>query len=266
MNHSNNGGKEIVVIKHGGSTMNDSGTDQTLPQIAELHNAGAKVVVVHGGGNRITQLSSALGIPTRFVAGRRFTCGQTLSAAVMTLAGAVNKELVVGLLRVGVSAVGLSGVDGRILQTTPAGEEFGAVGNVAEVNTVPIELLLDGGFLPVLAPIGISCADGAIQNINADLAASAVAVALRADHLLFVTDVPGVRAGGFVRQHLSVAEAAALIASKEIDGGMIPKAEAAIQAATAGVANVRIIGNSPSALSEGVARQLGTAFGMSNEK
>lgn len=252
----------LAVIKHGGSTMSDhGGGDGVLTQIAALHKAGMRVVVVHGGGNRITELSHALGIPTRFVAGRRFTCGSTLSAAVMTLAGAVNKELVAGLFRVGVSAVGLSGVDGQILQTEPAGQEFGAVGTVAAVNTAPIQLLLDAGLLPVLAPIGIG-QDGAMHNINADLAASAVAVALRASHLLFITDVPGVRVGGAIRQHLTIAEAKFFLASQEIDGGMIPKTEAAMQAAAAGIANVRIIGNGDLAIANGIAGSVGTAFGL----
>ena len=233
--------------------------DQMLAQIAQLHNAGARVVVVHGGGNRITEVSSALGIPTRFVAGRRFTCQRTLSAAVMALAGAVNTELVAGLLQSGVAAFGLSGVDGRTLQTIHAGEEFGAVGIVAAVNTAPIELLLGAGMLPVIAPIGIAH-NGELHNINADLAAAAVAAAVRADHLLFITDVPGVRAGGVVRSKLSLHEAEALIASKEIDGGMIPKAEAAIQGAMAGIPNVRIIGTAPAAIAEGIAGQAGTLF------
>lgn len=258
MSHAKKERKELALIKHGGSTMKDSGNN-ILSQIAELQKGGMEVVVVHGGGNRITELSSALGIPTSFVAGRRFTCQRTLKAAVMALAGSVNKELVAGLLQTGVSAIGLSGVDGRILQTELAGEEFGAVGNVIAVNTAPIELLLNARLLPVLAPIGISQA-GAMHNINADLAAAAVAVALQADHLLFVTDVSGVRAGGVVRQELSVAETTLLIANQEIDGGMIPKAEAAIQAATAGITNVRIIGTDLSAIAEGIAGRIGTAF------
>lgn len=250
--------KELVVVKHGGSTMKNS-EDRILPQIADLQKVGMDVVVVHGGGNRITELSNALGIPTRFVDGRRFTCQRTLEAAVMTLAGIVNKELVAGLLQAGVVAVGLSGVDGRILQTELAGEAFGAVGNVTAVNTVPIEILLGAGILPVLAPIGIN-QDGEMHNINADLAAAAVAIALQADHLLFVTDVSGVRAGSVVRQQLSVTETKLLIANQEIDGGMIPKAEAAMQASASGVAHVRIIGTSPSVIAEGIAGRVGTKF------
>lgn len=265
MSQANNAREGLLaVVKHGGSTIGTDAagadsTDETLAQIAKLHNAGMKVVVVHGGGNHITNLSKALGIPTSFVEGRRFTCQRTLSAAVMALAGGVNTELVAGLIRAGAVAIGVSGVDGRILQTTPAGERFGAVGNVAAVNTTPIELFLNAGMIPVIAPIGIGMA-GELHNINADLAAAAIAVALRADHLLFLTDVPGVRAGGTVRQQLSIPQATELIASKEIEGGMIPKAEAAIEAAAAGIANVRIIGNGPLALSEGIAGRTGTAL------
>jgi len=240
------GAGATVVVKLGGATLDGdtvgggatldgdtAGGGATLDEVAALTRAGLRVVLVHGGGPLVTSWLDRLGVPTRFQDGQRVTDAAALEVATMVLRGAVSTGVVAGLARRGVPAVGLSGVDGGLLRArhTPA---LGLVGAVEDVDTSVLLPLLESGFVPVIAPLGLDAAD-ALLNINADVAAAAVAAALGADAALFLTDVPGVRgADGAVIGALDRAGVEALIADGVVAGGMIPKARSAL-AALAGV-------------------------------
>ena len=236
-----------------------AGDDAVLRDIAMLHALGIKPVVVHGGGKAITAWLDRLGLPARFVDGLRVTDAATLTVVEMVLAGQVNKALVTGLNRAAGEgrAIGLSGCDGQLLVARPrrvAGRDLGYVGEIVRVNTALLERLLAGGFIPVIAPVAAD-ERGTHYNVNADDAAAAVAGALRAEKLVFLTDVPGVMVdadGDGVPEPLSRLDAAAareFIARGEIRGGMVPKVEAGLRALAAGAGSVHIIdGRRPHAL------------------
>jgi len=229
------GAGATVVVKLGGATLDGDTADggATLDEVVALTRAGLRVVLVHGGGPLVTSWLDRLSVPTRFQDGQRVTDAAALEVATMVLRGAVSTGVVAGLARRGVPAVGLSGVDGGLLRArhTPA---LGLVGAVKDVDTSVLLPLLESGFVPVIAPLGLDAA-GALLNINADVAAAAVAAALAADAALFLTDVPGVRgADGVVIGTLDRAGVEALIADGVVAGGMIPKARSAL-AALAGV-------------------------------
>jgi acetylglutamate kinase len=224
----------LVVVKIGGSTLGSH--DTTIDDLVTLQKKGIIPVVVHGGGNKITEWLNRMGLGTNFVRGMRVTDAPTLEVVVAVLAGLVNKELVATITARGGKAVGLSGVDGALIQAEIENPELGYVGEVVKVNPEPIKALLSGGFIPVVAPAGFRLdrkeSDPiSILNINGDAAASEIAAALGAERLVFLTDVPGVRdsAGKFLSR-LSAAEARAMIASGVISAGMIPKVEACLKA------------------------------------
>jgi acetylglutamate kinase len=221
-----------IVIKIGGSTLGSQ--DTTLEDLVGLQQQGGAPVVVHGGGKLITQWLSRQDVPTRFVRGQRVTDAPTLEVVVAVLAGVVNKEIVAALTSLGGRAVGLSGVDGQFIQAKIKDAELGYVGEIVKVEREFLERVLQAGYIPVVAPIGLDCsAPGSprLLNINADTAAGELALALGAERLIFLTDVPGVcdpQGNSFPR--LSPAEAQELIASGVISGGMIPKIEACLRA------------------------------------
>lgn len=228
------------VVKVGGSALADPGW---LGRFAtSVAGAADRLVVVHGGGPEMDDVSMRLGVAVERVAGLRVTTPEALDVAVMVLSGRTNKRLVSALLDAGVDAVGLSGEDGGLLLAEVADD--GALGRVGNVVRVRVELpvqLLGAGVTPVISPVSRGTSGGAL-NVNADDAASAVAVALGAEELLFLTDVDGVRAGGLVRSDLDVAEAASLVTSGEASGGMAVKLDAATRAIEGGVPMVRIGG------------------------
>jgi acetylglutamate kinase len=219
---------EIVVLKLGGTTLAEQ--RQVLAEVATIARR-RPIVIVHGGGKRITEWLDRLGVPTRFEAGLRVTDAAAIEVAAAVLRGVVNSELVTALRDVGVDAVGLSGVDGGLL----VGERIEGMGLVAHVVGIKRDLLdaiLVGGQVPVVAPLARDEA-GIVCNVNADDAAAGLAAGLGARQLILMTDVDGIRdAGGAKLATIGAAEAEALIADGTIKGGMVPK----VRAALAGIA------------------------------
>lgn len=240
-----------LVIKIGGSTLGSA--DTTIRDIAELARSGDVPIVVHGGGSEATRWLEAMQIPSRFERGLRVTDEQTLPVVVAVFAGLVNKRIVAAMNAAGGRAVGLSGADARILRCTIAAPELGFVGDPAEVDATALHALRDAGIIPVVSSIGYvpEAAADQLVNVNADVIAGAVAAAVDARQLLFLTDVEGVRdASGSHIPSMDAARARALIADGTIAGGMIPKVEACLKAVVAGV-RVRILdGRQPGAILE----------------
>ncbi len=207
-----------------------------------LVDQAGPVVLVHGGGQAVDELQAQLGLAPLKVQGMRCTDRETLRITTMVLCGWVSKQIIASLITAGVDAVGLSGVDGGLIrvQKMDHGEvDLGLVGEVVSVRTGFLEDLLEGGIMPVVSPISLGL-DGRIYNVNADQVASAIALAMHADALAFVSNVPGVLQHGVVRPHLDIAEAENLVAAGEINGGMVPKVKAALYALQQGVPQVRI--------------------------
>ena len=225
---------KTIVVKIGGSTLGRH--DTTLDDLVTLQKKGVVPVVVHGGGNKITEWLKKMGVATTFVRGMRVTDAATLKVVIAVLAGLVNKELVAEIMSKGGKAIGLSGADGGLIQAKVENPELGYVGQVLKVNAEPVKAVLSAGYIPVIAPGGLRLAGGdsdpvTLLNINGDVVASEIAGALKADRLIFLTDVPGVRDGeGKFLSKLSATEARKMIASGVIAGGMIPKVEACLNA------------------------------------
>ncbi len=225
--------REAVVVKIGGSV--GAETDAAVLSVVALHDSGHPLVLLHGGGPLVGEWSARLGLETRFERGLRVTDEPTRDVALAVLAGLVNTRIVSALLARGVPAVGLSGVDGALLRAERESAAHGLVGRVALVDSSLLEDLLAAGRVPVIAPAALGQDDGEILNINADSAAGAIAAAIGARLLVLVTDVPGVRAkDGKVIATLDGARAQALVADGTIEGGMLPKVEACLLAASAG--------------------------------
>jgi len=233
-----------IVVKYGGAAMDKAGLAASFAEdISLLQSAGIRPVVVHGGGPMVTQMSARLGIETRFVDGLRVTDAETLDVATMVLAGKLNTEVVSRLVSGGVSAVGLSGVDGRLLLAQKqAGPDLGFVGEVVHVDVDVLETLLSRGFVPVVASIALD-EFGQAYNVNADVVAAELAIALGAQKLVYVNDVPGlIGPTGDLLSELSAAQATELLTrGGVIEGGMIPKIESAVRALTAGVSRVHLV-------------------------
>ncbi len=233
----------IHVIKIGGNEMNAGGFLAALAAGLARLAAAAPLVVVHGGGQDIATLQSRLGIAPVMVDGLRVTDAESLAVAQMVLSGHTNKQVVRALLAAGLDAVGLSGVDGRLLSCRRKHHptvDLGLVGEVTAVRAGLLRRLLAGGITPVVSPISLG-EDGQTYNVNADEAAGAIAAALGATQLDFVSNVPGVLAGGACLPLLTPAAAEALIAGGIISGGMIPKVRTALSALALGVPQVRIV-------------------------
>lgn len=241
---------EIIVAKIGGSTLGKH--DTTLADIAELQRRGARPVVVHGGGALISDWLRRLDMPTKFERGLRVTDVASLEVVVAVLAGLVNKQLVSLLSASGARASGLCGADQGLLQAAIRDEALGYVGDITAVDPTGVLRIIEGGAVPVLAPIGMEYRDGAptgqLLNINADTAAGAIAAAIGASRLIFLTDVPGVKLTGNVLDALSPTQAHELMDSGVIEGGMIPKVEACLRAASAGASAVILDGRTEHAL------------------
>ncbi len=255
---------DVLVVKIGGSIL--GAQDTTLEDVVALQRRGARPVVVHGGGALISEWLKIHGLPSRFQRGLRVTDARTLDVVVAVLAGLVNKRLVAALAAAGGRAVGLSGADGGLFKARLLDEKLGYVGEVAEVDTRPLLDLLEGGFVPVVAPIAVEWRGEApadqLLNINADTAAGAVATALSARWLVFLTDVPGIRGeDGETVSTLSSARATALTEAGVIQGGMIPKVEACLQAAASGCRSVIADGRNAGALLEAIEERTGTVVG-----
>jgi acetylglutamate kinase len=253
----------LIVVKIGGSTLGNH--DTTLEDVASLHGEGRPIVVVHGGGDLVSHWLQMHGVEARFLDGLRVTEAATLEVVVAVLAGLVNKQLVAQLNALGARAVGLSGADGALLRARRARPELGFVGEITAVERTLLETLLDGGWLPVIAPVAIEEEEGVVSgqllNVNADTVAGEIARHLGAASLAFLTDVAGVLDGrGLLMERLSAGEARALVAAGTIAGGMIPKIEAALAAAAGGTRTVVLDGRQPHALRAALAgrKPLGT--------
>lgn len=247
----------VIVVKIGGATL--GAEDTTLEDLVALHAQGWCPVVVHGGGPLISEWSQRLGISPRFEKGLRVTDEVTLQVVVALLAGWINKELVAHLTALGGKALGLSGIDGRLLEAQVKDPALGHVGDVVKVNTQPVLLALEAGYIPVVAPMALAQDDATILNINGDTAAGELAVALKAQQLIFLTDVDGVRDGsGVVIPRLTASEARRLMAQGVVAGGMVPKVEAGLRAAAASVSCRILDGRRAHALAQAVVAPLGT--------
>ena len=244
-----------VVIKYGGNAMVDDVLKASFARdIVLLKTVGINPVVVHGGGPQIGELLTKLNIESKFVNGMRVTTSETMDVVEMVLGGLVNKDIVNLINQAGGKAFGITGKDGHTIQArklkvtrkTPDLDtseiiDIGHVGEVDKVDTRLIELMTEGGYIPVVAPIGVG-KDGASYNINADLVAGKVAEVLRAEKLILLTNISGLQdKSGEVLTGLSTQEVDDLIADGTIYGGMLPKIQCALDAVHAGVTSAHII-------------------------
>lgn len=231
----------VEVYKVSGSDLDDPAFSRRFAGcIAEAARAGVKPVVVHGGGKELTTLLGALQIESRFVDGLRVTDAKARDAALMVLAGLANKRLVAALLAENVDAIGMCGVDRGLVRVRPIDPELQYVGKPIAVRGEALDEWLRQNVVPVIAPMSTG-EDGDIYNVNADHVAAAVASAIDADRLTFVTNVPGVLDGnGSLIPSLSIEQAERLIDAGVISGGMIPKARSALETLGNGVSRVRI--------------------------
>ena len=223
----------IIVVKIGGSTLGNH--DTTLEDLVELQKQGKSLVVVHGGAKVTSAWLARLGIPTSFVNGLRVTDAETLKVVAAALGGLVNKELVVTIQALGGKAVSLSGCDGNLLWASIKSPELGYVGEIIAVDPTPLKLLLDAGYMPLVAPVSFGLVEGQtmLLNVNGDTAAGEIAAALAAEKLVFLTDVDGIHDGsGKAIPMLNLAEAKNMLVSGVASGGMVPKIEASLRALT----------------------------------
>jgi len=240
----------IVVVKFGGNAMGDDAAMNSFARdIVLLRQVGVNPVVVHGGGPMINEMLGKLGVTSEFVGGKRVTDAATVEVVEMVLSGLVNKRIVQAINGQGGKAVGLSGKDANLIICEPDNPALGFVGNPVEVNPGVLNNLFEDDMIPVVAPLGMGQASETF-NINGDTAAGALAAALKADRLLLLTDVAGVKnADGEVVTALTAAEVEDMTASGVIAGGMIPKTATALHAVRNGVRACTIVdGRVPNAV------------------
>ena len=236
---------KIVVVKYGGNAMvNEQLKEQVMEDIALLWLIGVKVVLVHGGGPEISDTMKRLGKEAVFVDGLRVTDKETVDIVQMVLAGKVNKSLVNLIQMKGGHAVGLSGIDGGIIEATTKNEALGYVGDITKIRTRPITDLLEKNYIPIISTIA-SDRQGNVYNINGDTAAAYIAGALGAERLIMMTDIAGILMDkddpSTLIPHVSVEEAKKLYETGIVSGGMIPKVDCCIEALEHGVQNVVIM-------------------------
>ena len=233
----------VVVVKLGGSAMEDPKLAARFAQdVGLLRTVGIKPVVVHGGGPQVSALSERLGLATEFRDGLRVTDAETLRVAKMVLVGDINIDVVSALNLAGTPAVGLSGDDANLLlarKLAPNGDDLGFVGEITDVNTALLEHLMEVA-VPVVATVATD-GNGQSYNVNADPAAAAIAVALRAAKLVMLTDVPGLIVEGELVAELTVSEADTYLERGAAEGGMGPKLRAAADAVRGGVGRAHIV-------------------------
>ena len=233
---------KTFVIKYGGAAMRDESLKASFAQdVTILRKIGINIIIVHGGGKDITDLASALNISTRFVDGQRYTDEKMVDVVLMVLAGKLNKEIVNLINTNGGNDVGLCGMDNGLLKAMRiTKKDLGLVGEVNSVNTGFLNLLLNNGMMPVIAPLAVG-EDSKILNINADLAAGAIATALKAEKLVYLSDIEGVLVDKHLVSSLTHSESESLIERGAIHSGMIPKVRSAFTTLDAGVNKVHII-------------------------
>ncbi len=238
---------KVIVVKYGGNAMtNEALKEAVMSDIVLLSLVGIRVVLVHGGGPEISDMLHRLNIESRFVGGLRYTDAETAEVVRMVLAGKVNKELVSHLTRHQGQALGLCGIDGELLKATKkeSKPDVGLVGEITEVNTKPILMALDNGYIPVIATVACG-ADGQVYNVNADTAAAAIAAALGAENLILMTDIAGLLRDKNDPETLipsvNISEVQNLKRQGIISGGMIPKIDCCVEAIRRGVKKAVII-------------------------
>ncbi len=233
----------VVVVKFGGNAMgDDAAMAEFARDIVLMRQVGVNPVVVHGGGPMINEMLAKLGIQSTFVRGKRVTDKATVEVVEMILSGLVNKRIVQAINDQGGRAVGISGKDDDLMVCEADDPELGYVGRPVEMNVQVLRDLYRAGIIPVVAPVATGMADNETFNVNGDTAAGAIAGALKADRLLLLTDVPGVKnAAGEVMTELTPDEVRAMIRDGSISGGMIPKTETALMALEQGVRAVTIL-------------------------
>ncbi len=236
---------KTVVIKYGGAAQTESELKAKFAKdIALMFLVGIKVVIVHGGGKKINTILEKLEIETQFIDGQRVTSPENMEVVEMVLSGSVNKEITALLNHNGAKAIGLSGKDASFMKAKPKDrEKFGFTGTITSIDSSVIQRLIDDKFIPVIAPIAAGDDIGHPgYNINADLAASKIAIALKAEKIIFLTDTAGVldkemQLFSTLKEH----EIQSLIDDKTISGGMIPKVSACIESIDGGVEKAHII-------------------------
>ncbi len=238
---------EKIVIKYGGSVMESEELKRRVAEdIVLLQYVGLKPLIVHGGGPEIGTTLEQLGMESEFAQGLRVTDEQTMEVVEMVLAGRVNKDIVNEINQAGAKAIGLSGKDGRMLLAGPHPSrekldvDLGQVGEICSVEPTPIELLESKNYVPVVAPVGVDKA-GVTYNMNADQVAGAMAKALEARKLIYLTNVSGIQREEGLVSTLTTGEVEPLIEKKQISGGMIPKVRSASSAIRAGVRKAHVI-------------------------
>lgn len=236
---------KVVVVKYGGNAMtNDTLKHAVMEDIVLLSLVGIKVVLVHGGGPEINDMLKRVGKESRFVNGLRYTDEETVDIVQMVLAGKVNKDLVSMLESHGGSAIGLCGLDGKLIEAETLDPELGYVGEITAVNPKIIQNALDNGYIPVISTIGRG-ADGTVYNINADTAAARIAAEMKAPSLILLTDIKGLLEDkddeNTIIRTVGVSEVPLLKKQGVITGGMIPKIDCCVEAVRRGVKQANII-------------------------
>ena len=236
---------KTVVVKYGGNAMiNPDLKQQVMDDIVLLWLIGVKVVLIHGGGPEITGMMDKLGKKPEFVDGLRVTDKETVDIVQMVLAGKVNKTLVTMLEKRGGNAIGLCGMDGKLIEARMKSEKLGYVGEVTKINIGPVADILEKGYIPVISTLGCD-AEGNAYNINADTAAAHIAGALGAERFILMTDIAGILKEkddpSTLIPEISLSEADSLFESGIISSGMIPKVQCCVTAIKAGVKNVVIM-------------------------
>jgi acetylglutamate kinase len=233
-----------IVVKMGGSTLDNENILEQFAAALAMIPEDRDVVVVHGGGKDIGRQLDRMGRQVQFIDGLRVTDGDTIDVVEMVLSGLVNKWIVRALEREGVRAAGVSGTDLGLFHAArlvSRGGDLGYVGTIEEVNTEIINILLARRIIPVISPISIG-PEYRAYNVNADHAAQKLAEVWKADDLIYITDVPGIKIGGQVRPRIGIGEVEGLIDTGEVTGGMIPKLRSSASAVKNGVGRVHIIG------------------------
>ena len=236
---------KIVVVKYGGNAMiNEQLKQQVMEDITLLWLIGVKIVLVHGGGPEISDTMSKLGKKAEFVDGLRITDKETVDIVQMVLAGKINKSLVNLLEMKGGRAMGISGIDGRLIEAKPKDVRLGYVGEITSINITPVMDLLEKGYIPVISTVGCD-KDGNTYNINGDTAAAHIAGALGAERLIMMTDLAGLLRDkddpSTLIPEITVDEASKLLLDGTVSGGMIPKIGCCVEAISRGVRNVIIM-------------------------
>ena len=236
---------KIVVVKYGGNAMvNESLKEQVMEDIVLLWLIGVKVVLVHGGGPEISEMMEKLGKKAEFVDGLRITDKETVDIVQMVLAGKINKSLVNFLEMKGGKAMGISGIDGKLIEAQSKNEKLGFVGEITKINIEPVLDLLGKGYIPVISTVGCD-SDGNAYNINGDTAAAFIAGALNAKRLIMMTNIAGVLKDkndpSSIIPEITLSKAAELKKSGIISEGMIPKVDCCITAINKGVKKVIIM-------------------------